>query len=126
MKTILVAATAVLATAGCGTPAPPAVPSAGLRTSTIVAKPTTTEVPVTTTTTGEADTDPEQAFIDALRVAKVPISTSGQAEVQIGRGICTQLASGSKDAAIVRDLGPIGWTAEQGQAIVDAARAHLC
>jgi hypothetical protein len=91
-----------------------------------VAKPTTTEVPVTTTTTGEADTDPEQAFIDALRVAKVPISTSGQAEVQIGRGICTQLASGSKDAAIVRDLGPIGWTAEQGQAIVDAARAHLC
>jgi hypothetical protein len=111
-------AVAVFAVAACTGPSPQApVPSTSQQ------QPSTSGVTVTTSAPGPT---PEQAFLDELRAHQVPMSRTGQPEVQVGRGICNQLAAGSKDATLVRELGAIGWTPEQAQRIVDAARAHLC
>lgn len=112
---VLIALLAVLV-AGCAA-SPTAPPGPSLPLSI-----TTTEGATVT----EPAQDPELQFLSQIRADRVPTSTSGQAEIQIGRGVCKQSASGSTDQALARDIMSIGWTAEQAADIVAAAHRFLC
>jgi len=76
-------------------------------------------------TTTPEPSGPER-FLAQLHAQGVPTSKTGQPEIQIGTGICQQLARDADPRALARDLTAIGWTQEQGTAIVTAAQAHLC
>lgn len=74
----------------------------------------------------ESGQDSESQYLTKIRADGVPTSVSGQAEIQIGRGVCKQRAAGSTDQALAKDLMGIGWTAEQAADIVAAAQRFLC
>lgn len=65
-------------------------------------------------------------YLEQLRAQGVPTSVTGQPEIQIGTGICQQIARDAKPEALARDLTSLGWTSEQATAIVTAAQQHLC
>jgi hypothetical protein len=96
---------------------------------------TTTTTPGATMATTAAPTpapapkgNPEDQYLAALRAAHVSVSTTGQAELQIGHGVCQQVANGASPEALARDLVKIGvgWTATDAETIVNLAQKILC
>lgn len=115
----MLAAALLALLAACSVPPPAAPPGPSLPLSS--STPTTEGAPVTA-----AEQAPEEQYLAQLRAKGVPMSVSGSAEIQIGRGICNQRASGSSEQALAKDIVSIGWTAEQAADIVAAAQRFLC
>ena len=81
---------------------------------------------VTTTPAAPTATSEPDAFLNALRAARVPVSASGAPERLVGAGVCQQLNKGVKPETLARDLTATGYTLAQAEAVVKAAQDHLC
>lgn len=66
------------------------------------------------------------AFLAELRTARVPVSKSGEPELAIGRGVCTQASRSVDDIASELSASVPVWSREQARIVVVAARGHLC
>lgn len=86
------------------------------------------------TTASPARTSPkpvthrERDYLDALRIASVPLSRTGATEVQIGHGVCAEVAKGTDPEALADDLrrAVAAWTPDNVTAVVRTALALLC
>lgn len=92
-----------------------------------VTAPTATPVNASSSATVPAPSAAHRrAFLAELDHWRVPRSASGQAEVQIGIGVCTQLAAGVTVGMLTQQLTAITWTLDQAGHVVAAARGELC
>lgn len=78
--------------------------------------------------TTRAMTNRERDYLEALRIAAVPLSKTGESEVQIGYGVCAQVAKGVDPESLADDLRhdvPV-WTSDNVTAVIRIALALLC
>lgn len=110
----------VLLLAACGTSTTPEP----LRSSVLA----TTIAPVTTASAPRPAEDREQRYLDALRIASVPLSTGGQTELAIGRGVCSEVAKGVDPESLADDLrqGVPMWSSDNVTAVIRSALELLC
>ena len=68
------------------------------------------------------------AFLAALRDAKIPTSSSGQAEVEAADAICNQLDQGADEAQLARSVPAVLPDVTRGQAseVVDYSKRLYC
>jgi hypothetical protein len=68
------------------------------------------------------------SFLTALRDADIPMSSSGQAEVEAADAICSQLDQGADEAQLARSVPAVLPNVTRGQAndVVDYAKRFYC
>jgi hypothetical protein len=81
-------------------------------------------------------TDREQAFLDELAEFGLPTGMSADTTVEVGIGICRNIAEGAETEMILDHIRPLSSaiatqsaghdTDEVGRAIVEASRTRLC
>jgi hypothetical protein len=107
---ILLAVAVLAAVSGCAQNAPAPRPA-----------------PSVTPSHADATVDNMTEFLDALRAAGVPVSTSGEGERLTGRGVCQQLAAGANPDQLATGLASMGvWSLAQATQVVQLADIHLC
>lgn len=134
LPTRAVAATAVLALAlavtGCGqAPGEPADTVADSPSTALDHTDHRTPAP-------EVRSDSEQAFLEDLTEFGLPAGLSSDTTVEVGLGICENIADGAGTDVILTHIEPLSsaiasQSAEHdsdrvGRAIVEASRTHLC
>jgi hypothetical protein len=75
-------------------------------------------------------TGPEQAYLQSLRRAGIPVSPADQQVILwIGHGVCAQQAQGvshQQMAQHIRQVFPGHWTPGQATALISCAAMYLC
>lgn len=136
--TVVGAVVFALATVGCGS-SPGTTPplasrpstmssSAPTTSSTLVTTSATASVPATSGEEAAPTSDKRAAYLAALSAAGVPVSVSGDSEVLIAQGVCSELADGAARTKLVGDLAGMGgvMTLDRAEAVVAAAEQTYC
>lgn len=110
----------LLLLASCGSPSagPPVQPSSAPALTTVAPSPRATTPAF----------DQERRYLDALRTASVPLSTTGRSEIEIGRGVCAEVAKGNDPETLADDLRaaiPV-WSSDNVTAVIRTALEVLC